>query len=140
MTTRRHGITSFTQATAAQRAAATATAEKAQAALRQQWERTNQVPGNSTNAQVSMAKVVADLNVPRVQAVKTTPSPGAKTSVVAIDITTGALVSGTVVNSVNSITKGTNISNLVRDAATDPEVKGSAPSEFVNGNLSLSSI
>lgn len=138
---RRHSIVSFTAATAAQRRIAMENARKAQEKLRQEWERKNRSSSKGKGStQVPMSTVVSDLNKPRVQAVKTSPSAGAKSSVVAVDVTTGNLVSGTVVNSSQNITGGTNISEQVRTAADDPEVPGNPPSEFVRGNISLAAI
>jgi len=138
MIARRHSILSFTRATARQRAIAQEKARKAQEALRNEWARKNRAKAKTTPAAtVPMATVVKDLNKPRIQGVKTTPSPGAKSSVLAVDITTGNVVSGNVVNTTKPIGKGTNVSEQVRAAAKDPAVPGNAPAEFVNGNVTL---
>ncbi len=133
---RRHRIVSFTAANARQRQVAMENARRYQEKLRNEWARKN---GGSA-ASVSMSKVVQDLGRPAIQAVKTTPSPGATSSVVAVNVATGTLVSGKVVNSSSPITQGTNISQQVREAAKDPAVPGSAPAEFVSRNISLAAI
>jgi|GEM_PF-4555412 len=138
---RRHSIVAFTRATARQRAIAAENARKAQEALRKEWARKNRAKAKVTPpAQVPMTTVVKDLGEPRVQAVKTAPSAGAKDAVVAVDVTTGNLVSGTVVNTEKKVTPRTDISEQVRVAAADPEVPGNPPAEFVNGNVTLAAI
>lgn len=141
MIVRRHSILSYTRATARQRAIAQEKARKAQDALRKEWARKNKAKAKVTPvAQVPMTTVVRDLGKPRIQAVKTASSPGAKTSILAVDITTGNVVSGNVVNTSKALGKGANVSEKVREAAGDGNVPGNPPAEFVNGNVTLSVI
>jgi len=138
---RRHGILSFTRATARQRATAEAKAQELQRKLREEWQRNNRTRMKEGKAtRLSMRTVVDDLDKSMMYAVKVEPSSGAGDSVIAVNVVTGRVVSGTVVNTEIRVTPRTELSDKIREASQDPNVPGAAPAEFVNSNISLTAI